>query len=162
MQPETRYARSGGLSIAYQVIGDGELDLVFLPEWFNNLETQWEDPRLARFPERLSSFARVVMLNQRGMGLSDPIPLTDSMAAEEWIEDAGAVMQRLKLRSSTGVCTPPASQLRLDPDDPFDQQTPEGIQARGRDPLQPVAARMPAPARRSPPPVMKIDQREDL
>jgi pimeloyl-ACP methyl ester carboxylesterase len=92
MQPETRYARSGGLSIAYQVIGDGELDLVFLPEWFNNLETQWEDPRLARFPERLSSFARVVMLNQRGMGLSDPIPLTDSMAAEEWIEDASAVM----------------------------------------------------------------------
>jgi pimeloyl-ACP methyl ester carboxylesterase len=92
MQPETRYARNGGLSIAYQVVGDGELDLVFFPEWFNNLETQWEDPRLARFPERLASFARVVMLNQRGMGLSDPIPLTDPMAAEEWIEDASAVM----------------------------------------------------------------------
>jgi pimeloyl-ACP methyl ester carboxylesterase len=105
MQPETRYTRSGGLAIAYQVVGDGELDLLFLPEWFSNLEIQWEEPRLARFPERLASFARVVMLNQRGMGLSDPIPVTDSMAAEEWIEDANAVLDTVGVEQVAVVGT---------------------------------------------------------
>ena len=66
--------------------------MVFIPEWFNNLETQWEDPRLSRFPARLSLFARVIMLNQRGMGLSDPIPLDDSITAEDWIDDVQSVM----------------------------------------------------------------------
>jgi pimeloyl-ACP methyl ester carboxylesterase len=92
MEPETGYARSDGRSIAYQVVGNGPLDLVFFPEWFNNLEAQWDDPRLAAFPTRLASFARVIMLNQRGMGLSDPIPMGDSITAEDWIEDARTAM----------------------------------------------------------------------
>ena len=92
MEPETGYARSDGRSIAYQVVGNGPLDLVFFPEWFNNLEAQWDDPRLAAFATRLASFARVIMLNQRGMGLSDPIPIGDSITAEDWIEDARTAM----------------------------------------------------------------------
>lgn len=92
IQPDVSYTRSGDISIAYQVVGEGPSDLVFIPEWFNNLETQWEDPRLARFPARLASFARVIMLNQRGMGLSDPIALDASMTAEDWMDDVHSVM----------------------------------------------------------------------
>ena len=92
MQPDVAYTKSGKLSIAYQVVGEGPPDVVFIPEWFNNLEAQWEDPRLSKFPTRLSSFARVIMLNQRGMGLSDPIPLDGSITAEEWIDDVQSVM----------------------------------------------------------------------
>ena len=62
---EVRYARSEGGAVAYQAVGDESLDLVFLAEWMNNLEMQWNDPRLARFPNRLSTFHRVLMLNMR-------------------------------------------------------------------------------------------------
>ncbi len=92
MRPDVGYASSGNLAIAYQVLGEGPPDVVFIPEWFNNLETQWEEPRLARFPARLSSFARVMMLNQRGIGLSDPISIDDSVTAEDWIDDVRSVM----------------------------------------------------------------------
>ncbi|MGH9269862.1 MAG: adenylate/guanylate cyclase domain-containing protein [Ilumatobacteraceae bacterium] len=92
MHPDVGYARSGKLSIANQVVGEGPPDVVFIPEWFNNLEAQWDHPRLARFPARLASFARVIMLNQRGMGLSDPISLDASMTAEDWIDDVRTVM----------------------------------------------------------------------
>jgi class 3 adenylate cyclase len=91
-RPGVDYVRRGDLSIAYQVVGEGPQDVVFIPEWFNNLDVQWEDPRLARVPARLATFARVIMLNQRGMGLSDPIPMDDSMSAEDWIDDVRLVM----------------------------------------------------------------------
>jgi pimeloyl-ACP methyl ester carboxylesterase len=78
-----------------KVVGEGSLDLVFLPEWVNNLEMQWQDPRLARFPTRLASFSRVVMLNMRGIGLSDALPQDDSPAIEHWIDDITAVLEAL-------------------------------------------------------------------
>jgi class 3 adenylate cyclase len=90
--PGVDYVRRGDLSIAYQMVGEGPPDVVFIPEWFNNLDAQWDDPRLARVPSRLASFARVIMLNQRGMGLSDPIPIDASMSAEDWIDDVRLVM----------------------------------------------------------------------
>src|SRR5919106_4412637 len=86
------YVRRGTLSVAYQVVGEGPPDVVFIPEWFNNLDVQWDDPRLARVPARLASFARLIMLNQRGMGLSDPIPIDASMTAEDWIDDVRLVL----------------------------------------------------------------------
>lgn len=71
MRPETRYAKSGNIHIAYQVVGAGTTDLVVLGGFYSHLEAQWEEPRYARFLERLASFARVILLDQRGTGLSD-------------------------------------------------------------------------------------------
>src|SRR5688500_15043053 len=58
MTPKTRYARSGDLSIAYQVVGGGPMDLVVVPGWISNIEVFWEDPHVARFFENLATFAR--------------------------------------------------------------------------------------------------------
>jgi len=71
---ETRYARSGDLSIAYQVAGEGPFDLVYVPGWVSNIELMWEEPSLARFLERLASFSRLILFDKRGTGLSDPVP----------------------------------------------------------------------------------------
>ena len=56
MPPQTRYAKSGEVNIAYQVVGDGPFDLVFVPGFVSHLDLQWADPRIARFLEKLSSF----------------------------------------------------------------------------------------------------------
>jgi pimeloyl-ACP methyl ester carboxylesterase len=71
MEVETRYADSDGVSIAYQVHGEGPLDLVFVPGFVSHVELYWEDPASARFLRRLTSFARVVIYDKRGQGLSD-------------------------------------------------------------------------------------------
>lgn len=92
MQPETQYAESGDVSIAYQVLGDGPFDLVFVPEWFNNIEVWWEEPRIERFLRRLASFSRLVVFDKRGTGVSDPIPLDRAPVLETWTDDIGAVM----------------------------------------------------------------------
>jgi pimeloyl-ACP methyl ester carboxylesterase/class 3 adenylate cyclase len=90
MPPETRYARSGEVNIAYQVVGDGPIDLVFVPGFISHLDLQWADPRIARFLEKLASFSRLIMFDKRGTGLSDPVaapaPLEDRM------DDVRAVM----------------------------------------------------------------------
>jgi len=69
--PATRYARSGNVNIAYQVVGDAPRDLVVVPGWISNIDLFWEEPRVARFFERLASFSRLIMLDKRGTGLSD-------------------------------------------------------------------------------------------
>ena len=88
--PTTRYARSGDRHIAYQVVGDGPFDLVFLPDWINHLEVQWEEPRQERFLNTLASFSRLILFNPRGVGASDPVPETPT--AEHWMDDLGSVM----------------------------------------------------------------------
>jgi pimeloyl-ACP methyl ester carboxylesterase len=70
MTPETRYARSGDVNIAYQVVGDAPRDLVLVPGWVSNVEVFWDDPRVARFLERLGSFARLILFDKRDTGLS--------------------------------------------------------------------------------------------
>ena len=72
-RPDVQYAVPEGAAVAYQLVGNGSVDLVFLPEWMNNLEMQWDEPKLARFPSQLAAFSRVIMLNTRGIGLSDPL-----------------------------------------------------------------------------------------
>ena len=71
MAHETRYASSGDVNIAYQAHGDGPLDLIFVPGFISHVEHLWEEPGLARFLDRLSSFARLILYDRRGTGLSD-------------------------------------------------------------------------------------------
>lgn len=90
MPPETRYARSGDVNVAYQVAGDGPLDLVLVPGFVSHLELDWEEPRYAHLLERLASFARLIRFDKRGTGLSDRpggLPYL-----EERMDDVRAVM----------------------------------------------------------------------
>jgi class 3 adenylate cyclase len=87
--PETRYAKSGDVNIAYQVVGDGPFDLVYVPPFISNLELQWEDPDERRYFERLASFSRLIMFDKRGTGLSDRVEVA---TLEERMDDLRAVM----------------------------------------------------------------------
>src|SRR6185369_14036685 len=73
--PPTRYARSGDVNIAYQVLGNGPLDLVFVMGWVSHLEYFWTEPSFARFLRRLASFSRLILFDKRGTGLSDRVPV---------------------------------------------------------------------------------------
>src|SRR5437763_521847 len=90
MAPVTKYARSGDLHIAYQVVGDGPIDLVYVPSWISQVEHYWEEPSIARYFSRLSSFSRLIMFDRRGSGLSDPV--VDAPTLEEQMDDVVAVM----------------------------------------------------------------------
>jgi pimeloyl-ACP methyl ester carboxylesterase/DNA-binding CsgD family transcriptional regulator len=90
VRPETRYARSGDVSIAYQVVGDGPLDLVMVPGFVSHVEVAWEQPNLAHFFSRLSSFSRLILFDKRGTGLSDPV--TSAPTIEDRMDDIRAVM----------------------------------------------------------------------
>ena len=95
MEPETQYAKSGGLRIAYQVTGEGP-DLVMVPGLTSHLEIQWRDPSYRRFVRSLSSFCRLVRFDKRGTGLSDPVaepPTLDQRTA-----DLTAVMSAARCR----------------------------------------------------------------
>ena len=99
--PETRYARSGDLSIAFQVFGEGPADLVYVPGWVSNVELIWDDPYLSRFFRKLSSFARVVTFDKRGTGLSDPVSVETLPDIETRMDDLRAVMDEVGSRSAT-------------------------------------------------------------
>jgi pimeloyl-ACP methyl ester carboxylesterase/class 3 adenylate cyclase len=88
--PETRYARSGELNIAYQVLGEGPFDVVFVPGIISHLDLQWGLPGAQRFFERLASFSRVILFDKRGTGLSDPV--AGPAPLEERMDDLRAVM----------------------------------------------------------------------
>ena len=90
MHPVTRYAKSGNVHVAYQVFGEGQIDLVFVPGFISNIENYWEEPSFARWLRKLASFARVIAFDKRGTGLSDrvePLPTMD-----ERMDDVRAVM----------------------------------------------------------------------
>jgi pimeloyl-ACP methyl ester carboxylesterase len=93
MAPETRYARSGDLNIAYQVVGDGPRDLVYVPGWVSNVEMTWEEPAMAHFLERLASFSRLILFDKRGTGLSDRVSNDRLPTLEERIDDVRAVLE---------------------------------------------------------------------
>ena len=88
--PRTRYAQSGDVSIAYQVLGDGPIDLVLVLGFATHLELQWELAPFQRFCERLASFSRLIVFDKRGTGLSDPVAGAPTL--EERIDDVRAVM----------------------------------------------------------------------
>ena len=89
---ETRFARSGDVHIAYQVIGDGPLDLVYVPGWVSNVGLNWEEPSYARFLTRLASFARLILFDKRGTGLSDRVPDRELPTLELRMDDVRAVL----------------------------------------------------------------------
>jgi pimeloyl-ACP methyl ester carboxylesterase len=88
--PPTRYARSGDLSIAYQVVGDGPVDLVLVQGFATHLDVQWEAPAFRQFFERIGSFARLILFDKRGTGLSDPVPQVPTL--EDRVDDVRAVL----------------------------------------------------------------------
>ena len=93
-RPDTRYARSGDVNIAYQTMGEGPRDLVLVPGWVSNLDVFWEEPAMARFLQRLASFSRLILFDKRGTGLSDRV--ADMPNLETRMDDVRAVMDAVR------------------------------------------------------------------
>lgn len=93
MRPTTKYARSGDVNIAYQVVGEGPFDLVYVPGWVTNLESGWEHPLVERYYRRLASFSRLILFDKRGTGLSDRVPASELPTLEQRMDDVRAVME---------------------------------------------------------------------
>src|SRR5215213_3053743 len=90
--PETRYVENGDVNIAYQVVGDGDLDIVFVMGWVSHLEYFWKHPLFAAFLNRLANFSRLILFDKRGTGLSDRVPLSELPTLEQRMDDVRAVM----------------------------------------------------------------------
>jgi class 3 adenylate cyclase len=93
MLPTTHYARSGDVRIAYQVVGNGPLDLVLVPGFISNLDVYWEEPTLVRFLTRLGLFSRLVLFDKRGTGLSDRLGTLPTL--EQRMDDVRAVLDAI-------------------------------------------------------------------
>ena len=93
--PSVNYVKSGEFHIAYQVLGEGPIDLVLLPGWISHLEVAWEQPRLADSFRRLASISRLILLDKRGTGLSDRVSARDLPSLEERMEDIHAVLDAI-------------------------------------------------------------------
>lgn len=92
MRPETHYVRAADVHLGYQVVGEGPPDLVYVPEFWNSIEAQWEEPSFDRFLRRMASFSRLICFDQRGTGISDPVALSEVATLEQWLDDVKAVM----------------------------------------------------------------------
>ena len=90
MLPETKYAKSGDINIAYQCIGKGELDLICVIGWVSNVEYVWEEPTISSFLNRLATFSRLILFDKRGTGLSDRVSQMPTL--ELRMDDVRAVM----------------------------------------------------------------------
>jgi class 3 adenylate cyclase len=123
--PETRFASADDLHISYQVVGEGPIDVVFVPDWFNHVEAQWDEPASARFLGRLASFSRLVLFDKRGTGLSDPVPLSDLPTVEAWMDDLRIVLEAVGSESAALVCATGGAILGL----PFAATYPERVAA---------------------------------
>ncbi len=91
-QPHTHYARSGDVNIAYQVVGDGPLDLVLVMGWVSNIDEFWTEPSFAYFLQRLAAFSRLILFDKRGTGLSDRVDENRLPTLEQRMDDVRAVM----------------------------------------------------------------------
>ena len=99
MQTKTEYVRSGDTHIAYQVVGDGPIDMVYVPGWVSHVELAWEEPTLARFLNRLASFSRLICFDKRGTGLSDRVPNDKLPTLEERMDDLRVVLDAVGANS---------------------------------------------------------------
>jgi class 3 adenylate cyclase len=113
----------GDAAIAYQVIGSDGPDIVFVPDWYNHVEAQWEDPIFERFLRGLASIGRLIVFDKRGTGLSDPVLLSHLPPVEDWAEDLAAVMQAADSESAILVCASVGSFLGL----PFAAMRPHRV-----------------------------------
>ena len=90
--PQTQYVRSGDLHIAYQVVGEGPVDIVYVPGWVSHVELAWELPDLVHGFKRLASFSRLIIFDKRGTGMSDPVPNDELPTLEQRMDDVRAVL----------------------------------------------------------------------
>ncbi|HYB16797.1 MAG TPA: adenylate/guanylate cyclase domain-containing protein [Streptosporangiaceae bacterium] len=110
--PETRYARNGAIHLAYQVLGSGPPDLLVVQSGPNShVDWNWMEPSLARFIRRLASFSRLILYDNRGVGLSDPVPGSAAPAMDEQVDDIRAILdetgcQRAVLMGNLAGCAP--------------------------------------------------------
>ena len=88
--PDIQYARNGSVALAYQVLGDKPLDLVYMQGFINNIDIAWDNPHYARFLRRLSSFSRLIVMDRRGTGLSVRMSPEDWTPCREQHADAGS------------------------------------------------------------------------
>jgi pimeloyl-ACP methyl ester carboxylesterase len=98
MQPDTRYAKSGDVHIAYQVFGEGPLNVVLAPPAFTNVEHWWDEPEVSRWMLRVASYARVVVFDKRGTGLSDRV--ADFPGLDQRMDDLRAVMDAIGIEQA--------------------------------------------------------------
>jgi pimeloyl-ACP methyl ester carboxylesterase/DNA-binding winged helix-turn-helix (wHTH) protein len=96
--PQTRYAQSGDVNIAYQVVGDGPIDLVFVMGWVSHLDYFWREPSFARFLHRLATFSRLILFDKRGTGLSDRVAELPTL--EQRMDDVRAVLDAVGSRQA--------------------------------------------------------------
>jgi pimeloyl-ACP methyl ester carboxylesterase len=101
MQPATRYAKSGDIRIAYQVFGEGPVNVVLAPPFVSSIENYWDEPDTARWLLRMGSYARVVMLDKRGTGMSDPV--AELPGLDERIDDIRAAMDAAGMEQAAMV-----------------------------------------------------------
>jgi pimeloyl-ACP methyl ester carboxylesterase len=99
--PETFYARSSDVNIAYQVLGEGPRDLIFVMGWVSHLDYFWAEPSFARFLRRLASFSRLILFDKRGTGLSDRVPVHELPTLEQRMDDVRAVMDAVGSERAT-------------------------------------------------------------
>lgn len=92
INPETRYVANGDVNIAYQVVGSGSIDIVFVMGWVSHLEYFWKHHLFASFLEKIASFSRLILFDKRGTGLSDHVPLNELPTLEQRMEDVHAVL----------------------------------------------------------------------
>jgi len=100
MGPQTRYALSGDVNIAYQVIGEGPIDLVFVMGWVSNIDEFWTEPSFANFLQRLARFSRLIVFDKRGTGLSDRVDEKNVPTLEQRMDDVRAVMDAVGSRKA--------------------------------------------------------------
>lgn len=103
--PETQYVKLRDAHIAYQVLGDGPIDVVFIRGVFNHLEAQWEIPRFATLLRRLASFSRLIIYDWRGSGMSDPLPEGRWPGLEMWVDDHLGLMEEVGSARAAVVST---------------------------------------------------------
>ncbi len=103
IRPDTRYAKSAGGYVAYQVFGEGPRDILFVPSWATNVDAMWDEPSCALFHQRLSRIGRVICFDKRGTGVSDPVPLAKLPTLEQWMDDALLVLDAADSRQTAIV-----------------------------------------------------------
>jgi class 3 adenylate cyclase len=123
--PEVHYVRSSDYFVAYQVLGEGDLDIVFVAEFWHSIEAQWEEPSFASFLRGLASFGRLICFDQRGSGLSDPVPTDSLPSLEVWMDDVRAVMDAVGSRRAVLLTSGGGSTMALT----FAAMHPEKVQA---------------------------------
>ena len=109
--PTTRYARSGEVHLAYQVIGDGPRDVVLSLDWASHLEVLWEQPFVQVLLSSLARYSRVLWFDMRGVGLSDA--LVSPAAPEDWMDDVAAVMDAAGSEHASVIAHGHAAQMAL-------------------------------------------------